>query len=152
MLKTILASAAIFVVAAPECVLAAPQTLSQEKTICYMITSAGQLIDLTRMCEIGHSGELDPIVVTNQSLEVPNERYLSSRVRATITNRSNKPVKLAVVQFQINNSGTPLATVPIFVNQTLRPGQSVPASGLFDKDDLNGVDANRLSVSFQSWQ
>jgi hypothetical protein len=141
MLKTLIATVTIAVLAVPAAIAQSP--------LCYQVTKTGQIIDLSYLC-VKKDTKLEPIAVTNLSLDIPDEEYLSSKVKAMLTNRSNKPVQVGVVMLQISRYSTPVATVPLFVNQVLRPGQTIAASGLFEKADLNGQDPKELSVSLQS--
>ncbi|NJP11374.1 MAG: hypothetical protein HC866_19415 [Leptolyngbyaceae cyanobacterium RU_5_1] len=128
--------------------IATPAAIAQSPT-CYRVTSTGQTVDLTALCK-NERTKLEPIVATNLSLDVPEEEFLSSKVKATLTNRSDRPVQVGVVMLQISRSSTPVTTVPLFVNQVLSPGQSISASGIIDKADLRGEDPKQLSVSLQS--
>jgi hypothetical protein len=143
MLKAMLTATTIALITTPVAIAQDP--------ICYTVTSTGQMIDLTSVCTTGSNANLTPIVVSNLSLSVPEEEFLSSKIKATVTNRSNKPVKVSEVRLQINRANTLLTTVPIVVNQTLSPGQSIPATEIFDKAVLQGQDPNGLSVSFQGY-
>lgn len=148
--KVMLAPAAIGVLAASSAVSSEVGNLPIADTLCYRVTSTGQTIDLTSMCKAQQTDAA--IVVTNLNLEVAEEVFASSKVKATITNRSSQPVQVAVVRLQINRFDAAIATVPIFMNRTLNPGQSVLASGLFDKSELQGQDPTELNLSFQDWQ
>ena len=150
MLKAILASTAIVLLVVPPASSERPATATQDP-LCYMVSSTSQTINLTSLCNLENKAELAPIVVTNLRLEVPDQAFLSSRVRATITNRSSRPVQVEVVRLQINHADTPITIVPIFMDRTLNPGQSVIASGLFDKAELQ-QQTSGLSISFQNWQ
>lgn len=150
MLKAILASTAIVLVAHPVLSKPLPATITQDSP-CYMVSSTQQTINLTALCNLENRAELAPIVVTNLSLEVPDQAFLSSRVKATVTNRSSSPVQVEVVRLQINHANTPITIVPIFMNQILNPGQSILASGLFDQAELQ-QQTSELSISFQNWQ
>lgn len=150
MLKAILASTAIVLLVAPPASSERPAALANDP-LCYMVSSTNQTINLTSLCNLENKAELAPIVVTNLRLEVPDQAFLSSRVRATVTNRSSRPVQVEVVRLQINHADTPITIVPIFMDRTLNPGQSVIASGLFDKAELQ-QQTSGLSVSFQNWQ
>lgn len=149
MLKAILASTAIVLSVVPLASAERPATANDP--LCYMVSPTNQTINLTSLCNLENKAELAPIVVTNLRLEVPDQAFLSSRVRATITNRSSRPVQVEVVRLQINHADTPIAIVPIFMDRTLNPGQSVIASGLFDKAELQ-QQTSGLSISFQNWQ
>lgn len=149
MLKEILASTAIVLLAHPA-VSAEPPSIAQD-SLCYMVSSTNQTTNLTSLCNLANMAELAPIVVTNLSVEVPDQEFLSSKVKATVTNRSSSPIQVEVVRLQINHANMPVAIVPIFMNQTLNPGQSVVASELFDKAELR-QQTSGLSVSFQNWQ
>jgi hypothetical protein len=127
----------------------APPAISQD-FLCYRVTPGGQVINLTSLCT-GSAIKFDPITVSNLSLDVLNQE-LSSKVKATITNRSQKQVRVEVVWLDINQGNVPISTVPIYVNQTLKPGQSIPATGLFDGTDLLPQNPNQLTVSFQRWE
>lgn len=148
MLKKILASTAIVLLIAPNAV-SSPR--STKDSLCYMVTTH-QTVDLTALCNLENTAELSPIVVTNLSLEVPKQEFLSSKVKATITNRSSRPIQVEMVELQINRADLPIAIVPIFMNETLNPGQTVLASGLFEKAELQDQDPSGLSVRFRSWQ
>ncbi len=150
MLKKIIASTAIVLLVAPSAV-SAPRSTSEQDSLCYMVTTH-QTVDLTALCNLENLAELSPIVVTNLSLDVPNQEFLSSKVKATITNRSSRPIQVEVVQLQISRADVPIAIVPIFMNKTLEPGQTVLASGLFDKAKLQNQEPSGLSVRFQTWQ
>ncbi len=150
MLKEILASTAIVLLAHSAASSELPSAIAQD-SLCYMVSSNSQTINLTSLCNLENMAELAPIVVTNLSLEVPDQEFLSSKVKATVTNRSSSPIQVEVVRLQINHANMPVAIVPIFVNQTLSPGQSVVASELFDKAELR-QQTSGLSVSFQNWQ
>ena len=150
MLKKILASTAIVLLVAPNAV-SAPRSTSAPDLLCYMVTTH-QTVDLTALCNLENMAELSPIVVTNLSLDVPNQEFLSSKVKATITNRSSRPIQIEMIQLQINRADVPIAIVPIFMNETLKPGQSVLASGLFDKAELRDQEPGGLNVRFQNWQ
>lgn len=148
MLKKILASTAIVLLIAPNAV-SSPR--STKDSLCYMVTTH-QTVDLTALCNLENTAELSPIVVTNLSLEVPKQEFLSSKVKATITNRSSRPIQVEMVELQINRADLPIAIVPIFMNETLNPGQTVLASGLFEKAELQDQDPSGLSVRLRSWQ
>ncbi len=150
MLKKIFTSTAIVLLVAPNAVSSPRSTFTQD-SLCYMITTH-QTVDLTALCNLDNVAELSPIVVTNLSLDVPNQEFLSSKVKATITNRSSRPIQIEMIQLQINRADIPIAIVPIFMNETLKPGQSVLASGLFDKAELRDQDPSGLTVRFQNWQ
>ncbi len=150
MLKEILASTAIVLFAHPAVSSEPPFAIAQD-SLCYMVSSTHQTINLTSLCNLANMAELAPIVVTNLSLEVQDQEFLSSKVKAIVTNRSSRPIQVEVVRLQINHANMPVAIVPIFMNQTLNPGQSVLASGLFDKAELQ-QQTSGLSVSFQDWQ
>lgn len=120
-----------------------------QEPICYQETATGQIIDLTALCT---KNETEAIAVSNLSLEVPDEEFLSARVKATVTNRSGKPIQVEAVIVQISHTGRAIAKVPLSINQTLNPGQSILASGLFSKDELQRQDPKELKVSFQGWQ
>jgi hypothetical protein len=117
-----------------------------------MVSSNNQAVNLTALCNLENGATRAAISVTNLSLEVPKQEFLSSKVKATITNRSSRPIQIEVVQLQISQAEIPIAIVPIFVNETLKPGQSVLVSELFDKTELQGQEPGGLSVRFQSWQ
>lgn len=148
MLEKILASTAIVLLIAPNAV-SSPR--STKDSLCYMVTTH-QTVDLTALCNLENTAELSPIVVTNLSLEVPKQEFLSSKVKATITNRSSRPIQVEMVELQINRADLPIAIVPIFMNETLNPGQTVLASGLFEKAELQDQDPSGLSVRLRSWQ
>ncbi len=148
MLKKILASTAIVLLIAPNAV-SSPR--STKDSLCYMVTTH-QTVDLTALCNLENTAELSPIVVTNLSLEVPKQEFLSSKVKATITNRSSRPIQVEMVELQINRADLPIAIVPIFMNETLNPGQTILASGLLEKAELQDQDPSGLSVRFRSWQ
>ena len=151
MFKLILASTAIVLFAHPA-VSSEPlsATIAQD-SLCYMVSSTQQTTNLTSLCNLENMAERAPIVVTNLSLDVPDQAFLSSRVKATVTNRSSRPIQVEVVRLQINQADVPITIVPIFMNQTLSPGQSVLASGLFDRAELQ-QQTSGLSISFQNWQ
>lgn len=143
MLK-ILLTAAIMAIAAPKVIAEVP--------LCYMLTPTGKVVNLNSICGVDNIVAPASITATNLSLNLPDAEYnFSPRIEATITNHSRKSVRVAVVQLQIKSSSTILTTVPIFMNETLAPGQSVPASGLFNQSELKGIDSSKLSVSFQGW-
>ncbi len=150
MFKKIFASTAIVLLVAPNAA-SSPRSTSAQDSLCYMVTTH-QTVDLTALCNLENMAELSPIVVTNLSLDVPDQEFLSSKVKATITNRSSRPIQIEMVQLQINRADIPIAIVPIFMNETLKPGQSVLASGLFDKAELRDQEPSGLNVRFQNWQ
>jgi hypothetical protein len=150
MFKKILASTAIVLLVAPNAV-SSPRSTSAQDALCYMVTTH-ETVDLTALCNLENMAELSPIVVTDLSLDVPNQEFLSSKVKATITNRSSRSIQIEMVQLQISRADIPIAIVPIFMNETLKPGQSVLASGLFDKAELRDQEPSGLSVRFQNWQ
>ncbi len=151
MLKAILASTAIVLFAHPAVSSELLSAAIAQDSLCYMVSPTQQTINLTSLCNLENMAELAPIVVTNLSLDVPDQAFLSSRVKATVTNRSSHPIQVEVVRLQINHANMPITIVPIFMNQTLSPGQSVLASGLFDKAELQ-QQTSELSISFQNWQ
>ncbi|MGL5082396.1 MAG: hypothetical protein ACRC8A_13005 [Microcoleaceae cyanobacterium] len=130
---------------------AAPGAIAQDP-FCYRATPEGQIVDLTSLCNAGRITGAASITATNLKLEVAEEEFLSSRVKATVINRSDEPVEVAVVQLRITRSNKPLTTISIPLNRVLEPKQSVPVSEIFDKADLQGQDPEGLSVSFQGWQ
>ncbi len=130
--------------------LSAAQAIAEEP-LCYRTTATGQIIDLSALCTDDRADDR-PIVVSNLSLDVPDEEFLSSRVKATITNRSREPIQVKTVMLQISRENTAIVKVPLEVDQTLNPGQSIAASGIFNKADLRGQDPKELSVSFQGLQ
>ena len=119
--------------------------------LCYRTTMTGQIIDLTSVCTEGRA-DSTPIAVSNLSFDVPDEEFLSSRVKATVTNRSSAPIEVKSVTLQISRESTAIAKVPLVVNQVINPGQSIVASGIFDKANLQGQDPKELNISFQGWQ
>jgi hypothetical protein len=131
-------------------ILSAAQAIAEEP-LCYRTTATGQIIDLSALCTDDPAAS-EPIAVSNLSLDVPDEEFLSSRVKATITNRSRAPVQVKTVMLQISRASTVIVKVPLEVDQTLNPGQSIAASGIFNKADLRGQDPKELSVSFQGLQ
>ncbi|XHX78124.1 MAG: hypothetical protein RBJ76_27460 [Stenomitos frigidus ULC029] len=130
--------------------LTASQAIAQEP-LCYRTTATGQMIDLTSICTRNRTN-LTSIAVSNLSLDVADEEFLSSRVKATITNRSQEPIQVNTVMLQISRANTAIAQIPLEVDQTLKPGQSIAASGIFDKADLRGQNPKELSVNFQGLQ
>ncbi|HEY9906506.1 MAG TPA: hypothetical protein V6D18_02715 [Thermosynechococcaceae cyanobacterium] len=130
--------------------LTASQAIAQEP-FCYRTTATGQTIDLTSVCSEGRT-DLSPIAVSNLSIDVPDEEFLSSRVKATITNRSREPVQVKTVMLQISRANTAIMKIPLAVDRVLNPGQSIAASDIFNKADLQGQDPKELSVSFQGLQ
>lgn len=152
MLKKALASTAIALLVAPNAISSQPRPNSAQDSLCYMVPSNKQAVNLTALCNLEGGTKLAPIIVTNLSLEVPNQEFLSSKVKATVTNRSSRPIQVEVVQLQISRAEIPIAIVPIFVNETLKPGQSILVSELFDKAELQGQETGGLSVHFQNWQ
>ncbi|MGV0023868.1 hypothetical protein [Phormidesmis priestleyi] len=152
MLTKVLASTAIALLIAPNAASSQPHSTSAQDSLCYMVASNNQTVNLTALCNLENRAELAPIVVTNLSLEVPKQEFLSSKVKATVTNRSSRPIQIEVVQLQISRAEMPIAIVPIFMNETLKPGQSVFVSELFDKAELQGQEPGGLSVRFQNWQ
>ncbi|NJK39483.1 MAG: hypothetical protein HC835_11140 [Oscillatoriales cyanobacterium RM2_1_1] len=119
---------------------------------CYRTTSQGETVDLTNLCSASQITGAAAIAATNLKLEIADEEFLSSRIKATVTNRSEEPVAVSMVWFRIKHAGKPLTTVSVAMNRTLSPGQSVPVSEIFDKGDLQGQDPASLDVSFQGWQ
>jgi len=128
--------------------LPAPAAIAQTP-VCYQVTSKGSTVDLSSLCT-NKRAQPQPILISDLSLDVPDEEFLSSRVKAKLTNRSQQPVQVSVVMLQINRLGRPVTTVPLFVNQVLSPGQSIVTNSIFDKASLNGQDPKELSVSVQS--
>ena len=131
-------------------ILAASHAIAEEP-LCYRTTAMGQVIDLTSLCTDDPAAST-PIAVSNLSIDVPDEEFLSSRVKATITNRTREPIQVKTVMLQISRENTAIVKVPLEVDQTLNPGQSIAASGIFNKADLRGQDPKELSVSFQGLQ
>ncbi len=140
MLKVMITSIAMSLVTASSAIAQSP--------LCYQVTSKGRTVDLSSLCN--PRTKQSPIAVTDLSLEVPDEEFLSSRVKAKLTNRSDRPVQVGVVMLQISSSSTPISAVPLFVNQVLSPGQTISTSSIFDKADLRGQDAKELIVTVQS--
>ena len=130
--------------------LVAPHAIAQDP-LCYRTTATGQIVDLTALCTRGPT-DLNQIAVSNLSLDVPDEEFLSSKVKATITNNSRKPIQVSTVILQISRANTAIVKIPLDVDQTLKPGQSIAASGIFDKADLQGQNPKELSVNFQGLQ
>ena len=130
--------------------LAAPHAIAQDP-LCYRITTTGQIVDLTALCTRGPT-DLTQIAVSNLSLDVPDEEFLSSKVKATITNNSGKPIQVSTVMLQVSRADTAIVKIPLEVDQTLKPGQSIAASGIFDKADLQGQNPKELSINFQGVQ
>ena len=130
--------------------LAVPDAIAQEP-LCYRTTTTGQMVDLTALCTRGPTDRTQ-IAVSNLSLDVPDEEFLSSKVKATITNNSGKPIQVSTVMLQISRANTAIVEIPLDVDQTLKPGQSIAASGIFDKADLQGQNPKELSINFQGLQ
>jgi hypothetical protein len=130
--------------------LVAPHAIAQDP-LCYRTTATGQIVDLTALCTRGPT-DLNQIAVSNLSLDVPDEEFLSSKVKATITNNSRKPIQVSTVILQISRANTAIVKIPLDVDQILKPGQSIAASGIFDKADLQGQNPKELSVNFQGLQ
>ncbi|WP_190510398.1 hypothetical protein [Leptolyngbya sp. FACHB-321] len=130
--------------------LAVPHALAQDP-LCYRTTATGQIVDLTALCTRGPT-EPNQIAVSNLSLDVPEEEFLSSKVKATITNNSGKPIQVSTVMLQVSRADTAIVTIPLDVDRTLKPGQSIVASGLFDKAALQGQNPQELSIKFQGLQ
>ena len=130
--------------------LVAPHAIAQDP-LCYRTTATGQIVDLTALCTRGPT-DLNQIAVSNLSLDVPDEEFLSSKVKATITNNSRKPIQVSTVILQVSRANTAIVKIPLDVDQTLKPGQSIAASGIFDKADLQGQNPKELSVNFQGLQ
>jgi len=130
--------------------LVVPHAIAQDP-LCYRTTATGQIVDLTALCTRGPT-DLNQIAVSNLSLDVPDEEFLSSKVKATITNNSRKPIQVSTVILQVSRANTAIVKIPLDVDQTLKPGQSIAASGIFDKADLQGQNPKELSVNFQGLQ
>ena len=152
MLKVILASAAIVLLVPHRAVSSESSSAIAQDSLCFMVSSTHQITNLTPLCNLENGAELAPIVVSNLRLDVPDQAFLSSSVKATVTNRSSRPIQVEVVRLQVNRADERVTIVPIFMNQTLNPGESVPASGLFDKAELREQNPSGLSLSFQNWQ
>ncbi len=130
--------------------LTAPHAIAQDP-LCYRTTTTGQIVDLTALCTRVPT-DLTQIAVSNLSLDVPEEEFLSSKVKATITNNSGKPIQVSTVMLQVSRADTAIVKIPLEVDQTLKPGQSIAASGIFDKADLQGQNPKELSINFQGLQ
>jgi hypothetical protein len=120
--------------------------------ICYQVTSVGQVINLTAICTPNNRIDTTAIIATDLSLEVPNEDFLSAKVKSKITNRSSKSITVDSIQIQINQAQISIAVIPILINRTIKSGESISVAELFDSSDLKGYKASDLSLQFQGWQ
>jgi hypothetical protein len=120
--------------------------------ICYQVTSVGQTINLTALCTPNNRIDPTAIIATDLSLEVPEQDFLSAKVKSKITNRSSKSVTVDNIQIQINQAQNPIIVIPIFINKTLKSRESISVAELFDSSDLKGHKVSDLSLKFKGWQ
>jgi hypothetical protein len=157
-LKLLLLTAFLSIVIIKFLPLSYRSAIAQEYAGCFWTNpKTGKHESLEPICERGRiddaikaiDREQNPLIATG--LRVQSTDNLLARITGKITNQSSRPIKLRSVKLQIIKNNTILYSDTVYINQTLKPGQSFAINQSILKSQLGVNFISRLEVKVEDY-